>query len=130
MKKLNILIVEDSMITIKKMKKMIEDMGHTVVGYANCGEEAIEAFVNLKPDVTTMDITLPGMDGVTCLKEIIKINSKAVVIMVTSHGQEQSVIESVEAGAKGYILKPINSNMLKDQIIDSYIRYGEDNGRN
>lgn len=128
MKKLNILIVEDSMITVKKMKKMIEDMGHTVVGYANCGEEAIGAFMNLKPDIITMDITLPGMDGVTCLKEIMERDPKALVIMVTSHGQEQSVVESVEAGAKGYILKPINEDMLKNQIEESYIRYGEDNG--
>ena len=109
---LNILIVDDSLITVKKLTAMLEGLGHSVVGVAGTGQKAIEAYRTFQPDLVTMDITMPDMDGVEATRRIVTDFPQARVIMVTSHGQERMVIDALDAGAGGYVLKPIRVEKL------------------
>ncbi|WP_299803380.1 response regulator, partial [Sulfuricurvum sp. RIFOXYD2_FULL_44_160] len=83
---LNILVVDDSLIMRRNITKMIESLGHRVIGEAKDGLESITLYSKLKPDLVTMDITMPEMDGITAVKELKKIDKNAKIIMVTSHG--------------------------------------------
>ena len=81
---LKVLIVDDSLIIRKKISKILENLGHEVLADATNGQEAIESYSKYKPDLVTMDITMPDMDGITAVKEIIKVDSEAKIIIVTS----------------------------------------------
>ncbi|MEA3354474.1 MAG: response regulator [Campylobacterota bacterium] len=120
---LNVLIVDDSLIIRKKITKLLEKLGHNVVYGAKNGQEAIDAYSSKKPDLVTMDITMPDMDGITAVKHIISNDAEAKVIMVTSHGQEDMVIKSIQAGAVGYMLKPITEEKLAASIGEVFIEY-------
>lgn len=129
MKSLNVLVVDDSQLTVKKIAQMLKDMGHNMVAHARTGEEAIRQFARHKPDMVTMDITMPDMDGIEATKRILQENQDALILMVTSHGQEGMVLDAIEAGAKGYLLKPLRLEKLKDSIDEIYRKYGEQNDR-
>jgi len=121
---LKIMIVDDSLITIKKLEKNLQDLGHSVLHSCKTGREAIESFEKYQPDLVTMDITMPDMDGIEATKQIVSINPDALIIMVTSHGQEKMVMDAIEAGAKGYVLKPIRLDKLEstvNKIISNYL---------
>ena len=120
---LKVLIVDDSLIIQKKISKIFENLGHEVVFDATNGQEAIDAYTKFKPDLVTMDITMPDMDGITALKHIIKEDIEAKIIMVTSHGQEDMVIKSIQAGAVGYILKPITEEKMVQVIGEVFAEY-------
>lgn len=113
---LKIFVVDDSLIMRRNISKMIESLGHKVVGEAKDGHEAIALYRKLAPDLVTMDITMPEMDGLSAVKELKRIDKDAKIIMVTSHGQEEMVIDAIRSGASGYLLKPININKLRDSI--------------
>ena len=120
---LKVLIVDDSLIIRKKISKIFENLGHELVFAATNGHEAIDAFKKYKPDLITMDITMPDMDGITAVKHIIKYDENAKIIMVTSHGQEDMVIKSIQAGAISYILKPITEEKMAGVISEVFIEY-------
>lgn len=113
---LKIFVVDDSLIMRRNIIKMIESLGHKVAGEAKNGHEAVELYRKFKPDLVTMDITMPGMDGLSAVKELKRIDKNAKIIMITSHGQEEMVIDAIRSGASGYLLKPININKLRDSI--------------
>jgi two-component system, chemotaxis family, chemotaxis protein CheY len=113
---LKVLVVDDSLIMRRNVTKMVEALGHKVIGEAKDGLEATVLFDRLKPDLVTMDITMPEMDGITAVKELKKIDKNAKIIMVTSHGQEEMVINAIRFGAGGYLLKPVNLMKLRDSI--------------
>jgi len=120
---LSIMVVDDSSITIKKLSKMIEDIGHRVSCSAKTGGEAVAAYEREKPDLVTMDITMPDMDGIEATRKILAADPKALVLMVTSHGQEQMVMDAIDAGAVGYVLKPVKAEKLQesiDKIMDKF----------
>jgi two-component system chemotaxis response regulator CheY len=96
--------------------KKLTELGHNVVAEAGNGEEAVAMYSEYNPDLVTMDITMPEMNGIDALSEIMKMDSKATVIMITSHGEEKKVIEAIKLGAKGYILKPLTTEALEDGI--------------
>ena len=123
---LNILVVDDSLIIRKNIKKYITNLGHSIVGEAKNGKQAIQLTKELKPDLITMDITMPDMDGITAVKEIRAFNTDTHIIMVTSHGQEEMVVSSLKSGAQGYLLKPINEEKLAKAISNLYNGYEED----
>ena len=123
---LKVLIVDDSLIIRKKITKIIEKLGHKVVFSAKNGQEAIDAYSECKPDLVTMDITMPDMDGITAVGHIIKSDVEAKIIMVTSHGQEDMVIKSIQAGAVGYMLKPITEDKMAQSIGEVFIEYAVD----
>lgn len=120
---LKVLIVDDSLIIRKKILKIVEKLGHEVVFSAKNGQEAIDAYKTHKPDLVTMDITMPDMDGITAVEHIIKDDSEAKIIMVTSHGQEDMVIKSIQTGAVGYMLKPITEDKMAQAIGEVFVEY-------
>lgn len=104
---LNVVVVDDSLIMRRNISRMLTEFGHKIVAEAINGLEAIRCCENYTPDLITMDITMPDMDGITAVKEIRKINKYVKIIMITSHGQENMVKDAIRAGASGYLLKPI-----------------------
>ena len=116
MKSLRILVVDDSGLTVKKMAKLLEELGHQVVGMVSTGQQAVDVYAEAAPDVTTMDITMPDMDGIEATRRILAVHPGACIVIVTSHGQEQMVMDAIEAGAKGYILKPVKQEKLAETL--------------
>lgn len=113
---LQVLVVDDSLITVKKLSSMLTALGHKVVRTAATGVEALAAYEAYKPDLVTMDITMPDMDGIEATQRIRARFPEALIIMVTSHGQEKMVLDALKAGAKGYVLKPFKEDKLREVI--------------
>ena len=113
---LKVIVVDDSNISVKKLIVLLEGLGHQIVATAANGVEAVRAYRSHRPDLVTMDITMPEMNGVEATKAITTEFPDARIIMVTSHGQERMVIDSLDAGAKGYVLKPVRIERLSDMI--------------
>jgi len=133
MKACRILVVDDSLITVRKISQALQDLGHEIAGTALSGEEALSKYREISPDLVTMDITLPGMNGIETVRGIMETDPTALIIMITSHGQEQMVIDSIDAGAKGYVMKPVKAEILKetiDKVLANYsVNSGSDSGR-
>jgi len=102
------------------MRMMIKDIliknGYEVVGEASDGLQAIEKYKELQPELVTMDITMPEMDGITALREIKKIDPNAKVIMCSAMGQQAMVIDAIQAGAKDFIVKPFQADRVIEAI--------------
>lgn len=113
---LKVLIVDDSLIIRKNLRKMLEALGHAIIAEAKNGLEAVNHYNAHQPDLVTMDITMPEMDGIEAVGQIYQKDRDAKIIMITSHGQEEKVIQSVQAGASGYILKPFDEKRLGEAI--------------
>lgn len=112
----NIMIVDDAAFMRMMLKDILTKNGFTVVGEAENGAVAVEKYAELKPDLTTMDITMPEMDGLQALKEIRKWDSKARVIMCSAMGQQSMVIEAIQAGARDFIVKPFQADRVVEAI--------------
>jgi two-component system chemotaxis response regulator CheY len=110
------MIVDDSMIMTQKLSVMLRELGHQVVRVCKDGAEAMRDYPLVKPDLVTMDITMPGIDGIETMTGIMATHPNARVIMVTSHGQEAMVVRALEAGALGYVLKPVTKDRLAAMI--------------
>ena len=106
------LIVDDSPAVIKRLTQVLEALGHTVLGAARNGIEAIEKTESLKPDVITMDIQMPEMDGLEATRRILQNHPEKPVIIVTAHGQESTVVDAIQAGALHFIVKPIEQDKV------------------
>jgi two-component system chemotaxis response regulator CheY len=107
-----ILIVDDAAFMRVSIKNMLTKNGFDVIGEAENGKVAIQKFQELSPDIVTMDITMPEMDGLASLKKILAINPAANVVMISAMGQEGMVREAVLAGAKGFIVKPFKEDVI------------------
>ncbi|WP_300159270.1 response regulator [Solidesulfovibrio sp.] len=116
MKPLRIMVVDDSGLTVKKMVKLLEELGHEVAAVASTGQQAVEEYAAVAPDIVAMDITMPDLDGIEATRRIMAVAPDARIVIVTSHGQEQMVMDAIEAGAKGYILKPVKIEKLKETL--------------
>jgi len=109
-----VLVVDDAAFMRLSLKTILERNGYEVIGEAGNGNDAIEKFKILKPDIVTMDITMPDLDGIQALNEIIKFDPKANIIMLSAMGQEPRIREAIISGAKGFIVKPFKEeNLLK-----------------
>ena len=128
MGRVNILVVDDSPITVKRLTNMLCELGYDVVGTASTGAEALAAYDTCNPDLVTMDITMPGLDGITATERIMHRYPRALIVMVTSHGQEEMVLDAMKAGAKGYILKPFQKDKLHEVIEEVVKRYAHPDG--
>ncbi len=111
-----ILIVDDAAFMRMMIKDILVKNGYEVIGEAADGAEAIEKYKELKPDLVTMDITMPEMDGIMALKEIKKIDPDAKVIMCSAMGQQAMVIDAIQAGAKDFIVKPFQADRVIEAI--------------
>jgi two-component system chemotaxis response regulator CheY len=107
------------MITTGILRQMLQELGHKVVKTATTGGAAIPAYVESKPDLITMDIVMPDIDGIEATKRIININPKAWIIMITSVGRETMVAKALNAGARGYVVQPLQKENLADVITKS-----------
>lgn len=110
------LVVDDSLSTVKKLSKILESLGHEVVGSAANGVEAIKKCQELNPDVITMDIQMPEMDGLEATKQILKNDPNKPVIIISAHGQESTVMDAITAGAKFFIDKPFDPAKIQDVL--------------
>ncbi len=111
---IKLLLVEDHKLMRVGLKSLFEEQdGLTVTSEAQTGKEAIEKFRTTHPDVTLMDIGLPDITGIEAVKKILELNTNAKVIILTSHLSEEEVMDSLEAGARAYVMKDINTDILK-----------------
>ena len=111
-----ILIVDDSRTSRKILKTILEGAGHEVIGEAVDGVDGVNKFQELSPEITTLDITMPNMDGLDALKEIKKINADAKVIMVTAAGQQNKMVEAIKSGASEFVTKPFEADEITGLI--------------
>ena len=112
----NILIVDDAAFMRMMLKDILTKGGYNVVGEAENGQVAVQKYKELSPDLVTMDITMPEMDGIQALKEIRAQNSSAAVIMCSAMGQQAMVIEAIQAGAKDFIVKPFQAERVAEAV--------------
>jgi len=112
----NILIVDDTLFMRTLLKNIIFSGGHTIAGEAADGDDAIEKYRELKPDLVTMDVVMPKMNGIEALKGIRALDPQAKVIMCTAVGQEQMVKLAIKSGARGYIVKPFQAPKVLEEI--------------
>lgn len=111
-----ILIVDDSRTSRKLLRGILESGGHEVVDEAVNGQEGVQKFQALKPDIITLDITMPVVDGVEALKMIKALDPEAKVIMVTAAGQKNKMIECIKAGANEFLTKPFEQQEIVSAI--------------
>ena len=115
-----ILIVDDAPIVRLMLKDIIEYHGYEVVGEGNNGQEGVDMFKELKPDLVTMDIIMPEKDGIEALEEILKINPDAKVVMVTAIDQRESLMKAIRLGATDYIVKPFENDRVISAVTKAF----------
>ena len=111
-----ILIVDDSRTSRKILRTILEGAGHEVIGEAVDGVDGVNKFQELTPEITTLDITMPNMDGLEALKEIKKLNANAKIIMVTAAGQQSKMVEAIKSGASEFVTKPFEASEITGLI--------------
>ena len=111
-----LLVVDDAPFVRRSLSKLAEERGWQVIGEASNGREAIEQYLALKPDIVTMDITMPDMDGISAVKEIMKADPQARIVMCTALGQQDMVVDAVRAGARDFIVKPFKKERVFSAI--------------
>jgi two-component system chemotaxis response regulator CheY len=111
-----ILVVDDAAFMRRMVIDVLQNGGHEVVGEGVNGNEALERYQELRPDVTTLDITMPEKDGLTALREIMAFDPAAKIVMCSALAQESKVLEAVKAGAKDFIAKPFQAPRVLSAI--------------
>ncbi len=111
-----VLIVDDAAFMRMLLKDIISKGGYEVVGEASNGAEAIEKYKEIKPDIVTMDITMPDMNGIEATKKIMEIDPNANIIMCSAMGQQMMVVEAIQAGAKDFIVKPFQQGRVVEAL--------------
>ena len=111
-----VLVVDDAAFMRKMVSDALAKGGHEVIGEAGNGTEAVSRFQELRPEVMTLDITMPEKDGLTTLKEIIELDPAARVVMCSALGQESKVLESIKLGAKDFVVKPFQADRLLEAV--------------
>jgi two-component system chemotaxis response regulator CheY len=111
-----ILIVDDAAFMRMMIKDILTKNGYEVVGEAENGTKAVQMYKELKPELVTMDITMPEMDGIQAVREIKKIDSSAKIIMCSAMGQQMMVMEAIQAGARDFVVKPFQQERVIQAI--------------
>lgn len=111
-----ILVVDDAKFMRLTLSNILDKANHEIIGVAENGKEAIELYRKLNPDLVTMDITMPVMNGLDAVKGIKKEFPNATIIMCSAMGQQKMVVEAIEAGAKDFIVKPFDEGRVLDAI--------------
>ena len=111
-----ILIVDDAAFMRMMLSNILKKAGYTIAGEACDGNDAIAKYMELKPDVVTLDITMPNKDGLQAIKEIKKIDPNAKVIMCSAMGQQAMVLEAIQSGAVDFIVKPFQPDRVLEAI--------------
>jgi two-component system chemotaxis response regulator CheY len=111
-----VLVVDDAAFMRMMIKDILRKGGYEVIGEAEDGSKAVDKFKELRPDLVTMDITMPDMDGITAVKEIRKIDPNAMIIMCSAMGQQAMVIDAIQAGAKDFVVKPFQPERVLEAV--------------
>lgn len=111
-----VLVVDDAAFMRMMIKDILRKGGYEVVGEAEDGARAVDKYKELKPDLVTMDITMPDMDGISAVKEIRKLDPNAVIIMCSAMGQQAMVIDAIQAGAKDFVVKPFQPDRVLEAV--------------
>lgn len=111
-----VLVVDDAVFMRMMIKDILSKNGFEVVGEGENGAEAVEKYEELKPDIVTMDITMPEVDGIEAVKEIRKIDPNAKIIMCSAMGQQAMVMDAIQAGAKDFIVKPFQAERVLEAL--------------
>lgn len=111
-----VLVVDDATVIVEKLKHILKFGGHDVVGEAGNGLQAYLLYQKLKPDVVTMDLTMPGVDGIEGIRKIKAYDPGACVIVVSAMSQKQMIFEALDSGADGFVLKPFEADKVLEAI--------------
>lgn len=111
-----VLVVDDAAFMRKMVSDALSGGGHEIVGEAANGAEAVQRFQELRPDIMTLDITMPEKDGLAALREIIAVDPGAKVVMCSALGQESKVLESIKLGAKDFVVKPFQVDRVLSAV--------------
>lgn len=111
-----IMLVDDTKFMRMMLANILKPKGYEIIAEAGDGLEAVDKYKQCKPDLVTMDIVMPHMDGIEAVKNIVASDSGAKVIMVTAVGQDSKVKEAIEAGARGYIVKPFQAPQVIEEV--------------
>lgn len=112
MEKKKLLIVDDSIFVFEEMKRMLEDTSYEIVGYAKTGEEVVDQYEKLSPDIITLDIILPGIDGFETAALVVKKWPDAKIIMISSLAYDDTKKQAMEIGVSDFIFKPVDKKTL------------------
>jgi two-component system, chemotaxis family, chemotaxis protein CheY len=113
---LKLMIVDDSNIIRRRIERSQQIARLKVVGAASNGREAVELFRRTQPDVVTMDLTMPEMDGVECVQRLVAMNSKVLILVVSALADKATAVEAIENGANGFLCKPFTDRQLNDAL--------------
>lgn len=111
-----IIIADDSILMRRNLKSILKQLGYNVIAEATNGQEAVELYKRLKPDVMTMDISMPVMDGIEAVNQIVQLYPDANIIMISALNQKEMVFKAIERGAKYYIIKPFKIDMVSKAL--------------
>ncbi|MGH0032761.1 MAG: response regulator [Myxococcota bacterium] len=111
-----VLVADDASFMRQMIREIVEAEGHEVVGEASDGDEVVEEFKRLQPDVVTMDIVMPRRSGIDAVKGIVDLDPGAKVVMCSALGQETLVQEAMEAGARDFIVKPFKPDAVIETL--------------
>jgi two-component system, chemotaxis family, chemotaxis protein CheY len=111
-----VLVVDDAAFMRKMVSDALVSGGHEVVGEASDGVQALSQFQELRPDLTTLDITMPERDGLAALKDILAFDPSAKVVMCSALGQESKVLEAIKSGAKDFVVKPFQADRVLEAV--------------
>ena len=111
-----VMLVDDTKFMRMMLANILKPKGYEIVAEAGDGLEAVENYKKFKPDLVTMDIVMPNMEGIDAVRHIVAEDSNARIIMVTAIGQESKVKEAIQAGAKGYLVKPFQAPQVLEEV--------------
>jgi two-component system chemotaxis response regulator CheY len=111
-----VLITDDTAFMRMTLRNILEKNGYKVVGEAEDGQVAVEKYMELRPDLVTMDITMPRMDGITAIKKIMESDPTAKIVVCSAMGQKALVIEALNAGASDFIVKPFQAERIINAV--------------
>ncbi|OHD53481.1 MAG: hypothetical protein A2014_04965 [Spirochaetes bacterium GWF1_49_6] len=117
----SVLIVDDSMVMRKSLNSMLTQAGYTVIAEASDGDEAVKLFAQHHPDIVTLDLNMPKMNGLDVLRQVMKTNPDAKFVVISAVEDKETVMEALKLGAKYYILKPVTY----DKVLETMKRVGQ-----
>ncbi|MCR6098629.1 response regulator [Salipaludibacillus agaradhaerens] len=111
-----LLITDDAAFMRMTLKKMVTDAGYEVIGEAENGKQAVDLYEEHRPDLVTMDITMPEMNGIEALEKIKSLDPNAKVVMCSAMGQQNMVVDAIQKGAIDFIVKPFDETRIKEAL--------------